>query len=180
MACLILLHAQGILPSRLCNTRRLWLPLDDAVLDGRTPPSVVCFSIIVYYLVCSAAVSALYKCSLLVLLLCLVMLNPNLSPGRRSISSLECLLDLLCSRSVSLFLSLVRLWLSSMGQGSSESPSLCLLPKNSCAGELPSCQLVFRHAAMACWMFSPFSVHLVTMLFRFFTAASAKPLLSGL
>ena len=35
-------------------------------------------------------------------------------------------------------------------------------------------------AAIACCMFSPFSVQRKAMLLRFFTAASASPLLSGL
>ena len=64
--------------------------------------------------------------------------------------------------------------------GSRGRPSLCHLPKKSCAGELPSWWLVFRQAAMACWIFSPFSVQRKTMLLRFFSAASASPLLSGL
>ena len=59
------------------------------------------------------------------------------------------------------------------------SPRRCL-PKKSCAGELLFWRLVFCQAAIACWIFSPFSVQHMTMLLRFFTAASARPLLSGL
>ena len=88
---------------------------------------------------------------------------------------------LLCRRVVSLFFASVFCrWFSSKWCCSRSRPSRCRRPKKSCAGELPSWRLVFRQAAKACCMFSPFSVQRKTMLLRFFTAASASPLLSGL
>ena len=68
----------------------------------------------------------------------------------------------------------------SSASGMTGRPSRCRLPKNSWAGDVPSCLVVFLQAARVWWKFSPVERARSTRLFMFFTAASANPLLSGL
>ena len=57
---------------------------------------------------------------------------------------------------------------------------LCLLPKNSCAGVVPSCLAMFLQAAIASGKLSPLSWQRMTRDFIDLTAASASPFDSGL
>ena len=123
-----------------------------------------------------ARTAVIFPCLSHSLLCCIQTVSPTCSSLIVAVWAFLYRTDLSCVLSLPCMLACTGVWLLLRG----DSWCFCFLPQKSWLGETPSSLGMFLQAATAAVKLSLLRAHRVTKLLRFLTAASARPLRSGL